>query len=307
MVQENSIKPKIVIVTGPTGIGKSDVAIKIAKKFDGEVIGADSMQIYRGLDIGTGKVTDEEKGNILHHMIDIISPDMEFSVGDYVEMVRNKILEISSKNKLPIIVGGTVFYINGLLGGMNFACAPKDEKLRDELKKDAEHYGAQFVYDKLMSIDPISAQAISPNDVKRVIRALEIFYVTGKPKSEIATSSQCEYDYKLLNLTEDRATLYSRIEARVDKMVEHGLVEEVNKYYKIKNCQSMQAIGYKELIEYFDEKVDLEQAIDNIKINSRHYAKRQMTFIRSLKYDKVNIHCRDYDSIYAEISQFLAK
>ncbi len=307
MVQKNCVKPKIIVITGPTGVGKSAAAIEAAKSFDGEIIGADSMQIYKGLDIGTGKVTPKQREGVPHYMIDIVDPDREFSVGDYVSLASKDIEEIISKNKLPIIVGGTVFYINGLLGGFNFASAPKDEAIRERLKREGEEQGSEYLYGKLLAVDPTSARAISPKDVKRVIRALEIFYVTGKPKSEIAVTKACPYDFLLINLTDDRDKLYQRIESRVDGMVADGLVDEVKGFYGIKGCQSMQAIGYKEIIEYLDSAITLNEAIEKIKINSRHYAKRQMTFIRSLKFEKKDLYYRDYEGLFAEISVFCKK
>lgn len=305
MVQENCVKPKIVIITGATGVGKSAAAVEVAKRFNGEIIGADSMQIYKGFDIGTGKVTQAEMQGIRHRMIDIVEPDDEFSVGDYVERVKPEIDEIVSAGKLPVIVGGTVFYLNALLGGFNFATAPKDDLIREELKREAEERGDEYIYEKLKKIDPISASNISINDTKRLIRALEIYFITGKPKSEVASLSECPYDYDLIYLTDDRKVLYERIEKRVDGMVRDGLVEEAKGFYHLRDKQSMQAIGYKELVEYFDSAITLDEAIAKIKINSRHYAKRQLTFIRSLKFEKTEIDCKDYDTLYQNITEFL--
>jgi len=312
MVQANNLniiskgnKPKIVIISGPTAIGKSNVSVEVAKRFEGEVISADSMQIYKGLDVGTGKITKSEMQGVVHHLLDVVEPDAEFSIGDFIQRAKCLIGEICARNKLPIIVGGTVFYLNGLLSGFNFASSPKDQKIRDELKRQAEQMGGEFLYNKLLEVDSESAKKIDKNDLKRTIRALEIFYTTGKPKSEVATFSNCDYDFKFICLTEDREALYDRIERRVDKMIEHGLVDEVKKFYHLKDCQSMQAIGYKELVEHFDGVTSLVEAIDKIKLNSRHYAKRQMTFLRSLKFDKTLLNCTNLEGIYAEIEKFL--
>ena len=280
-------KPKIVIIGGPTAVGKSDLAVNLAEKFNGEVVGADSMQIYRRLNIGTGKITEVETRGIRHRMIDILNPDERYSVGQYLIDATDEIGKVLSENKLPIIVGGTALYLNALINGMNFSDADRSDEVREKWKNIASERGNQFVYDYLTKIDPESAVKISANDVKRIIRAIEIFEVTGKPKSQSAATNDCPYDYEFIIMTRERSELYRAIETRVDKMFDNGLVDEVKSLERYKDCQSMQAIGYKQLCEYFDGKFDSLNAVkDEIKKLSRNYAKRQMTFFRGMNANK---------------------
>lgn len=285
MVQASSLK-KIVIIAGPTASGKTALSLKCAKKLDGEIIGCDSMQIYKGLDIGTGKITEEEKGQIPHFMIDIIPPNSEFSVNDYVKSCDLAIGDITSRGKLPIIVGGTGLYVWGILNGLDYAEAAKSEEIRKKYNKLAEEKGKDHVFELLKKIDPKACEKISANDLKRVIRALEIYELTGKTKTEAATGGTKRYDYKLIIISPPRQTLYDNINSRVDKMIQCGMVKEVESLYKYRDCQSMQAIGYKELVAYIDGKYSLEDAVETIKINTRHYAKRQLTYFRNMKAEK---------------------
>lgn len=294
MVQTNCVKPKIIIITGPTAVGKSDLAVKIAKLLNTEIISADSMQIYKGMDIGTGKVTEEEKQGVIHHMLDIVSPDSEYSVSDYVEQTKVMISKLNLQNKIPVIVGGTGFYLNGLINGYNFSTSAKNDEVRDKWNKLFEEKGGDFIYSSLKKVDPVSAEKISCNDIKRLIRALEIYETTGKPKSEVATCSESEYDCLMLVLTRDRQELYEKINCRVDKMFELGLIDEVKSLLKYENCQSMQAIGYKEVIKYLKGYASKESVVEEVKKNSRNYAKRQMTFFRWIKTD--NKHFVDYQN-----------
>lgn len=294
-------KPKIIIIGGPTAVGKSALAVNLAEKFNGEIVSADSMQIYRRLNIGTGKITEAEARGIPHRMIDILDPDERYSVGQYLIDASRKINDILDKNKLPIVVGGTALYLNALINGMNFSDADRSDKVRDKWKKIASENGNQFVYDHLIEIDPESAAKISANDTKRIIRAIEIFEVTGKPKSQSATTAICPYDYAFFIMTRERTELYAAIETRVDKMFEDGLINEVKSLETYKNCQSMQAIGYKQLCEYFDSKFDSIESVKNeIKKLSRNYAKRQMTFFRGMNANKNFI---DYLNATTEVSK----
>ncbi len=294
-------KPKIIIIGGPTAVGKSALAVNLAEKFNGEIVGADSMQIYRRLNIGTGKITEAEARGIPHRMIDILDPDERYSVGQYLIDASREINDILDKNKLPIVVGGTALYLNALINGMNFSDADRSDKVRDKWKKIASENGNQFIYDHLIEIDPESAAKISVNDTKRIIRAIEIFEVTGKPKSQSATTAICPYDYAFFIMTRERTELYTAIEARVDKMFEYGLINEVKSLETYKNCQSMQAIGYKQLCEYFDGKFDSTESVKNeIKKLSRNYAKRQMTFFRGMSANKNFI---DYVNATAKVSK----
>lgn len=294
-------KPKIIIIGGPTAVGKSALAVNLAEKFNGEIVSADSMQIYRRLNIGTGKITEAEACGIPHRMIDILDPDERYSVGQYLIDASREINDILDKNKLPIVVGGTALYLNALINGMNFSDADRSDKVRDKWKKIASESGNQFVYDHLIEIDPESAAKISVNDTKRIIRAIEIFEVTGKPKSQSATTAICPYDYAFFIMTRERTELYAAIETRVDKMFEDGLINEVKSLETYKNCQSMQAIGYKQLCEYFDSKFDSIESVKNeIKKLSRNYAKRQMTFFRGMNANKNFI---DYLNATTEVSK----
>lgn len=283
-------KPKIVIIGGPTAVGKSALAVNLAEKFNGEVIGADSMQIYRRLNIGTGKITEVETRGIRHRMIDILDPDERYSVGQYLIDATGEIDKVLSENKLPVIVGGTALYLNALINGMNFSDADRSDEVREKWQNIVSERGNKFVYDYLIEIDPESAAKISANDVKRIIRAIEIFEVTGKPKSQSATTHDCPYDYEFIIMIRERDELYRAIETRVDKMFEDGLADEVKSLERYKDCQSMQAIGYKQLCEYFDKKFDsLDVVKDEIKKLSRNYAKRQMTFFRGMNANKTFI------------------
>ena len=234
-------------------------------------------------------------------MIDILDPDERYSVGQYLIDASREINDILNKNKVPIVVGGTALYLNALINGMNFSDADRSDKVRDKWKKKASENGNQFIYDHLIEIDPESAAKISVNDTKRIIRAIEIFEVTGKPKSQSATTAICPYDYAFFIMTRERTELYAAIETRVDKMFEDGLINEVKSLETYKNCQSMQAIGYKQLCEYFDSKFDSIESVKNeIKKLSRNYAKRQMTFFRGMNANKNFI---DYLNATTEVSK----
>lgn len=301
MVQE---KVKIVIITGPTAVGKSDAAVEAALRFNGEVVGADSMQIYRHMNIGTGKITPSEMRGVTHHMIDVAELDEDYSVGRYVIEARTAIDNISRRGKLPILVGGTGMYINSLLFNHSFAGAPKDEDIRNKLKRLAELEGGEKLYLRLKEVDPISAGAININDTKRIIRALEIYEITGKPRSAFIDELVPAYDYLLIVLTDEREALYERIERRVDNMIASGLEDEVKGLYKYKNCNSMQAIGYKEMIAYLDGEISLTQAIEDVKQNSRRYAKRQLTYFRGMKAEKTFVNAGS-NEIYGLIDNFI--
>lgn len=280
---------------GPTAVGKTKLSIDLAKAFNGEIISGDSMQVYKGMDIGTAKIKTEEMECVPHHLIDIIEPTESFNVAQFQELVTNCIDDITARGKLPIIAGGTGLYIEAVLQQYSYAESVKDEQYRLELERLAEENGVQYVHNMLAEIDPESAERIHPNNVRRVIRALEIYQCTGKKMSEQLEKQNADYVYDaaLIGLTMERERLYDRINRRVDVMVEEGLQEEVRSLYDngIRDCQSIQAIGYKELYDYFDEKVTYEQAVENLKQNSRRYAKRQLTWFRN----KMNLHWFEMD------------
>ncbi|NFQ97368.1 tRNA (adenosine(37)-N6)-dimethylallyltransferase MiaA [Clostridium botulinum] len=283
------MKQDLFILAGPTAVGKTDISIKLAEKLNGEIISADSMQIYKHMDIGSAKITEEEKHGIKHYMIDFVDPLDEFSVAEFKEKSKNTIEFIASKGKLPMIVGGTGFYIDSLIFNYDFANTYKDEEYREYLKNLADKKGKEYVHELLKDIDEESYKRLYPNDLKRVIRALEVFKLTNKTISEF-NEEQDKFDipynvyYFVLNM--DRSKLYERINKRVDIMIERGLVEEV-KMLRSMGCtadmQSMKGIGYKEILYYLDRKMTLEDAIELIKKGSRNYAKRQLTWFRKDK------------------------
>ncbi|MGE6538067.1 tRNA (adenosine(37)-N6)-dimethylallyltransferase MiaA [Bacillus luti] len=278
-------REKVAVIIGPTAVGKTKLSIDLAKALNGEVISGDSMQIYRTMDIGTAKVTKEEMDGIPHYMVDIKDPEDSFSVAEFQERVRKHIREITERGKLPIIVGGTGLYIQSVLFDYQFTDDAGDVIYREQMEKLALERGVEYVHKKLQEVDPESAERIHANNVRRVIRALEIFHTTGEKMSEQIEKQEKEllYDVSLIGLTMDRAMLYDRINLRVDLMMKQGLLEEVEELYNrgVRDCQSIQAIGYKEIYDYFENRVSLEEAVSQLKTNSRRYAKRQLTWFRN--------------------------
>lgn len=280
------MKKKILVIGGPTAVGKTELSIELAKRLNGEIISADSMQIYKHMDIGSAKVSKEEMNGVVHHLIDVVDPSINFSVADYKEQGEKAIKEIISRGKLPIIVGGTGLYINSLTCNMNFTEAEKDEEYRKDLDKLANEHGNNYIHEMLKDIDPISYKEIHANNRKRVIRALEVYKLTGKPFSSYNAGEdfyKSEYDVHYYVLTMDREKLYERINLRVDIMMEKGLLEECIKLKEMgytSSMQSMQGIGYKEILYYLEGDVKLQEAINMIKQGSRNYAKRQLTWFR---------------------------
>lgn len=280
------MKQKILVLGGPTAVGKTELSIKLAEKLNGEIISADSMQIYKNMDIGSAKVTKEEMRDINHHMIDIVSPEEEFSVADFKNIGEKAIKEIIAKEKLPMIVGGTGLYINSLTCNVTFTESEKDDEYRTYLESLAEANGNNYVHEMLKEIDEISYRDIHPNNRKRVIRALEVFKISGKPFSSYNVGDdfyKTDYDVFYYVLTMDREKLYNRINKRVDIMIENGLIDECIELKKLgytSSMQSMQGIGYKEILYYLDKKISLDEAVNLIKQGSRNYAKRQLTWFR---------------------------
>lgn len=277
--------PKILCVVGPTASGKTAYAIELAKGNNGEIVSCDSMQIYTYMNIGTAKATAEERAEVPHHMIDFVDPNRDYSVADFVTDARACIAEILSRGKMPVLCGGTGLYIDSVLKSVEFSPQKRDDKLRDELWKKAEQDGAESVYEILKELDPIEADKVHYNNVKRVIRAIEICKTTGMTKTEADKLSigKPMYNPTIYGLNMPREKLYERIDRRVDIMVEQGLVGEVRQLLNMgirRDSTAMQAIGYKELVRYIDGLCDFETAIEDIKRESRRYAKRQLTWFR---------------------------
>ncbi len=280
------MKPKVVVIVGPTASGKTALSIELAKKLDGEIISSDSMQIYKDMDIGTAKVTKEEAQGIKHYLVDFVSPDQRYTVSDFKRDAEAAIKEILNKGKVPIVVGGTGLYVNSLIYGIEYQDMEIDEEYRNELMNRAEDpMELEKMWDEANTIDPEAMQKISKNDKKRIVRVLEIYKSTGKTKTEheiLSRQKGVEYDYKVFGISMDREKLYERINLRVDLMIEAGLEEEVrnllNKYEQFPTA--MQGLGYKEVKEYFDGILTREEMIEKIKQESRRYAKRQLTWFR---------------------------
>ncbi len=276
--------PKVLVIAGPTASGKTSIGVECAKLFNGEIISADSMQIYKGMDINTAKVTEEEMQGIPHYMLDVVTPDQPYSVSEYRDAARKHIDDILSRGKLPIIVGGTGLYIRGILYDYNYSNAIKDDSIRQKYENILAEKGVEYLHDLLKQVDPESAANIHPNNTKRVIRALEIFDTTGSKKS-VQQDIKQHYDYTMVVLDIPREKLYERVNKRVDIMLEQGGLAEAEHFIKTlpKDCQSMQAIGYKEFMPYFDHTKTLEQVCDDLRQFTRNYAKRQITYFKGFE------------------------
>ena len=280
-------KQKVIIIGGPTASGKTALSIELAKRIDGEIVSADSMQIYKEMNIGTAKPDKEEMQGIKHYMLDFLSPDKNYSVANYKKDAKKAIKEILEKGKTPIVVGGTGLYIDSLIYEIEYVDIETDFEYRKELELRAEKEGLEKLYEEAKKIDPEAMEKISSNDQKRIMRVLEIFKQTGKTKTELDKESrkEPEYDYKMFAIDMQRDVLYERINKRVDIMLEKGLVEEVESIYNKYNefPTSMQALGYKEVVEYLENKISKEEMIEKIKQESRRYTKRQLTWFRKNK------------------------
>ena len=282
------IKPKVIVIGGPTASGKTALSIELAKKVNGEVISADSMQIYKDMNIGTAKPTAGEMQGIKHYLIDYVSPEKRYSVAEFKKDALNAIEQIINKGKMPIIVGGTGLYIDTLVYGIDYSEIAIDLDYRNYLEKLSQEKGLDYLYELAQKIDFEAMKKISRNDKKRIFRVLELYKSTGKNKTELEVESRkngVKYDYRVFALDMDRATLYDRINRRVDLMIEAGLVEEVrnliNKYPNMPTA--MQGLGYKEVVDFFENKYSKEDMIEKIKQESRRYAKRQLTWFRKNK------------------------
>ncbi len=310
-------KNTVICIVGPTASGKTSLGIELAKKINGEIISADSMQIYKDLDIATAKVTDKEAQGIKHHLINICDVNEKFSVADFKKMCYGKINEILKKRKTPIIVGGTGLYINAVVLDMKFTKEKIDTKYRDKLYKLAKENSNMYVYNMLQEIDEQAAKEIHPNNLKRVIRALEIANQANKLKSEHIVEEQerikelksnSKYNFLVFYIDINREELYNRINNRVDAMINNGLVEEARKVYNMhlpNDATCMQAIGYKEFFGYFEGKINLEEAIEKLKIETRKYAKRQETWFRN-KLDVIKLNgSKDKNKLLDDIISYI--
>ncbi len=283
MVQKNCIDNTALVVCGPTGSGKTKLSIDLAKAFDGEIISADSVAIYKGLNIGSAKPTEKERSEVVHHMIDVVSPTEEFSVAEYKELSRKILSDVIKRGKTPVICGGTGYYIDALLYDFSYGNCPKNEKFRLECEKIVEEQGVLSLHERLRSVDKETADILHPNDVMRIVRALEIYETTGKKKSEITDKKTPVVPFFAFSYDYEREVLYDRIEKRVDKMFADGLIDEVNGLLDsgvTADMQSMQAIGYKEVVSGLNEKLSEEQIKETVKRNTRRYAKRQITWFK---------------------------
>ena len=284
------MKKPLILIAGPTASGKTSSSVALAKQINGEIISADSMQIYKGMDIGTAKVKPEEMQGIPHYMIDEVAPEDGCNVSVFKDKVKDYIDAIHAKGKVPIIVGGTGFYINAILYDTNFEETKEDTTYREELYALVALHGPEYLHEKLLKVDPKSAENIHFNNVKRVVRALEYYHQTGSPISvhnstekDKRMMNESPYDYHFFALTMNRATLYERINQRVDQMITEGLLEEVKHFWDkgfTEDMTAMKAIGYKEFFPYFKGEMSLEGCVDKLKQNTRQYAKRQLTWFR---------------------------
>jgi tRNA dimethylallyltransferase len=287
-ISSSTVKPPLLVLIGPTAIGKTRLSIEIAKRYGCEIISGDSMQVYRGMDIGTAKITSGEMEGIPHHMIDICEPDYPFSVAEFQSRVRELIDEIASRGSIPFIVGGTGLYIESLCYDFQFSEVGSDEEFREEQRRFLELHGNEALHERLRIIDPGSADKLHFNDTRRVIRALEIVHMTGRTMSEQLAGQEkiSPYSLCIVGLTTQRDILYKRIEARIDAMLEAGLVDEVRGLLErgiSRKHISMQGLGYKDIAVYLDGEVSYEEAVRLLKRNTRHFAKRQLSWFRHMK------------------------
>ena len=282
-------KKPMIILSGPTAVGKTALSIELAKRVNGAIISADSMQVYKHMDIGSAKIMPEEMCGIKHYLIDALEPSEEFNIVVFQKMAKDALEEIYANGQIPIVAGGTGFYIQALLYDIDFENQDTNEAYRAELEEIAKTQGNEVLHNRLKEIDPVSAEKIHANNVKRVIRALEFYKLTGKPISEHNEAEQQKespYNFAYFVLTDERANLYKRIDLRVDLMLKNGLLDEVKKLKDMgyhRDMVSMQGLGYKEILDYLDGKLTLEEAIYILKRETRHFAKRQLTWFRREK------------------------
>ncbi|GIQ67673.1 tRNA (adenosine(37)-N6)-dimethylallyltransferase MiaA [Xylanibacillus composti] len=300
----NNARQKLLVLVGPTAVGKTALSLALAKRFQCEIISGDSMQVYRGMDIGTAKATPEERSMVPHHLIDILDPEEAFSVSDFQALTRQTIAGVQARGRLPFLVGGTGLYVESVCYNYEFSEAESDEAFRSEMQRKAELEGNESLHRELAAIDPQSASRLHPNDVRRVIRALEVYKLTGRTMSDQLSRQQKEpmYDLCLIGLTMDRTILYKRIEERVDLMMREGLLDEVERLIRRglpRSSVALQALGYKEFLDYFEGSCTLEDAIARLKQDTRRFAKRQLSWFRHMK----DIHWFDVTDEQKKVQQ----
>ena len=306
------MKKPIVVLTGPTAVGKTELSIQLAKVIGGEIISADSMQVYKHMDVGSAKITPEEMDGVRHYLVDELEPFDEFHVVKFQEYAQKYLNEIYAHGKIPIIAGGTGFYIQALLNDIDFTEQESDSAYRKELEALAEEHGNQYLHDRLKEVDPESAEAIHPNNRKRVIRALEFYQETGRKISEHNAKEQMRtspYNFAYFVLNDERSHLYKRIDARVDKMIEDGLEAEVRRLKEMgctKDMVAMQGIGYKEMLSYLDGSYSLEEAVYIIKRETRHFAKRQIPWFKRER-DVIWLNKNEFDYKNEAILAYMIK
>lgn len=311
------MKKPLIVLTGPTAVGKTKLSISLAKAVDGEIISADSMQVYRQMDIGSAKIRPGEMKGIPHYLVDVLNPDEAFHVVRFQEMAKQAMSEIYQKGKIPILTGGTGFYIQAVLYDIDFTKNGGDSTYRRELEKLAKTEGAKYLHEMLSKVDPQSAQEIHAHNIKRVIRALEYFHQTGQ---QISKHNQCErlkespYCFAYFVLNEDRKLLYERINLRVDQMMDEGLEDEVRGLKEqgfTRDMVSMQGLGYKEMLDYLDGACSLEDAVSVIKRDTRHFAKRQITWFKRERdviwIDKEKYHYNEEEMLEKMIAELIKK
>lgn len=298
---------KLLVLVGPTAVGKTKLSLTLAETYDAEIISGDSMQVYRGMDIGTAKATPEERRRVPHHLIDIRHPDEPFSVSEFQVLARAAAKDIAARGRLPFLVGGTGLYVEAACYDFRFTKAGVDEAFRHRWKEYARIHGAAALHERLREVDPTTADRLHPNDVRRIIRALEIFHLTGVPLSEHLKHQEKRpvFDLCMIGLTMDRARLYRRIEERVDQMLADGLVDEVKALLEkgyTRDMVSMQALGYKEIAAYLEGEIGLEEAVALLKQNTRRFAKRQLSWFRHMK-DIQWVDVTEPENFHHQISQ----
>ncbi|WP_419026172.1 tRNA (adenosine(37)-N6)-dimethylallyltransferase MiaA [Emergencia sp.] len=304
---------KIIVICGPTAVGKTEYAIETALKVNGEIVSCDSMQLYKYMDIGSAKPTAEEQARVKHYLVDEIDPAQAFSAAKYQALAKKAIEEIFAKEKTPVIAGGTGLYLNALLYDMDFSAPPRNDAYRDQLYREADEFGPEYLHKKLANADPDAANRIHPNNIKKVVRALEAAE-EGKKVRDFSKDLQptADYDAILIGLTRNREELYDRINRRVDLLIKRGLLEEVRELLAkglTEGDISMKGIGYKEIIAYYHGQYSLQEAIDLVKKNTRHYAKRQLTWFKrykEMKWFNISEYDSDADCL-KEIFQWLEK